>query len=417
MQKLNELILLFKFTILFLNLFVSTLAYGVLAGGRPNSISGGTNAFAGVVNPANAVWIEDRLDLGAFIHHQKSSINNRDNNPLFLPGKTDLTYRTKYLFTGDMAIHKQIQLCAYTASLSLASYATPSEVKLRTKRPIPANGTTPLFIYNKIQAISCVLSFKLNPRHSFGLSIDYFYLSHNRKGFQRADNQIRSVSPGHVTNNGVAHSNGIGLSAGWRWNITKTLTFGIAWVKKSYVGQFRRYRGYEPHHARNYIPDTLGAGFNYRFNTRIAGRLEVLWTDLSRLPNANNNLLSNGKLNLNKRGSSKSPGPGLQDALYINMGIGCQVNPMLSLGAGFSHRIKWKTSTNIIISHSYRLQTIYDILSFGAEIKCQKHEVFLSFAYGFNNQVRGVLPNEIGGGRVISEKNTASLSVAWGYKY
>src|SRR4051812_25496251 len=89
-----------------LNIIV-TASYGMVAGGRPNSISGGHNAFAGVVNPSNAVLITDRFDIGMFLVHQKSIFNNKDNNPLFSPGKTNLTYRAEYLCTGDAAIHKR----------------------------------------------------------------------------------------------------------------------------------------------------------------------------------------------------------------------------------------------------------------------------------------------------------------------
>ena len=53
--------------LLILNLFAFYAeAYGALAGGRPNAFSEGQNAFAGIVNPANAVWIADRFNLGAF---------------------------------------------------------------------------------------------------------------------------------------------------------------------------------------------------------------------------------------------------------------------------------------------------------------------------------------------------------------
>jgi len=391
-------------------------AYGVLAGGRPNSISGGINAFAGVVNPANSVWIADRVDLGIFLVRQKSSIDNRDNNPLYLPGKTDLNYKAKTLFTSDAAIHKKIKLRSYESSFSLATYTLPSYLKLRTKRSIPAAGITPVRIENKIQAISAIFSFKINVRHSIGLSIDYFYLSHLRNGFQRSDNRLRSVSPGHVTNNGVDHSNGIGLSLGWRWNITQSLTFGVAYVKKSYVGQYRKYRGFEPYHAKNYIPQTIGAGFTCQFSKRFTGRLEVLWANLGNLPNANNNILPNGKLNLNKRGSNKSPSSGLQDATFINLGIGYIVNKRLSIGMGYSHRIKLPRSSNIL-SHTYTFQTIYDILSLGINYNYYRHEFFLSFSSGFKNRVSGYLPKEVGGGKLVAKKCTSSLSVAWGYLY
>ena len=153
------------------------IAYGFLAGGRPNSFSGGDNAFAGIVNPANAVWIPDRIDIGAFWFHQESSLNNLDNNVLFPKGKTDLTYRTKNTIIPDMAIHKQLTFnsCIKNeSSFGLATYTTPSLVKIRTKRPIPIAGTTPIKVYEKVQVISAIFSFKLNASHSIGISADYF---------------------------------------------------------------------------------------------------------------------------------------------------------------------------------------------------------------------------------------------------
>lgn len=263
-----------------MQLFAIFSLYGALAGGRPNAFSEGQNAFAGVVNPANAVWVEDRLDIGAFWLYQKSSLNNHDNNPLFQPGKVELSYKARNLFSADAAIHKRIPLKIrskkFDSSVTLATYSTPTFLKLRTKKAIPIAGTTPIELYEKISATSLIFSFKINAHHSIGLSSEYFYFSHQRKGFQNSDNPLRSVAPGHVTNNGMDHSSGFGLTVGWRWHISKKLDFGAAWAKKSYCGQYRRYRGFEPHHAENYFPQTLGAGIRYIFNSKFAGRLEVL---------------------------------------------------------------------------------------------------------------------------------------------
>jgi len=322
-----------------------------------------------------------------------------------------------YLSTADVAIHKQVEVKGYQCSISLATYTTPGYLKLRTKKPIPLVGRTPIFLEDKTQVISSIFSLKLSENHSVGFSLDYFYLSHRRNGFQNADNPIRSVSPGHVTNNGIDHSNGLGLSLGWRWNISKSLTFGAAFVKKSYVGQYRKYRGYEPHHAKNYIPATVGGGFTYLLTQRLAGRLEVLWTNFGDLPNSNNTILSNGKLNTNKRGSNKSPGGGLQDATFINLGLGYKVNTMVSFGLGLSHRIKRSRKSLFIISHSYRRQTIYNLVTFGANYNYHNHDFFLTLSHGFVNHQSGYMPEQIGGGKFTSKKNYHSLSLAWGYLY
>lgn len=230
---------------------ISSPVQGMLAGGRPNTISGGHNAFAGVVNPASAVWIKDRFDIGLFAIHQNVYLDNQDNNPLFPPGKIDQTYKAKVLVTSDAAIHKQFEVAGYETSISLATYSPPGYVKSRTKMPFPLIGTTPILVESRTQAFSSIFSLKLNDALSVGVSLDYFYLSHQRNGFQRSDNPLRSVSPGHVTNKGMDHSRGFGLSLGCLWNISKKVTFGMAYVKKSYVGQYKKYRGFEPYHANN----------------------------------------------------------------------------------------------------------------------------------------------------------------------
>lgn len=396
---------------------MSSAAYGMVAGGRPNSISGGHNAFAGVVNPANAVWIDDRFDVGLFVVHQHSSLDNENNNPRFSPGKISQSYKVGYLFTGDAGIHKRGKIKDYECSISFATYTTPGYVKVRTKNPIPITGTTPIFLEDKTQAVSSIFSLKLNENHSVGFSLDYFYLSHRRNGFQNSDNFLRSVSPGNVTNKGMDHSQGLGLTFGWRWNISKTLSFGLAYIKKSHVGQYRKYRGYEPRHAKNYIPQTLGGGFTYKMTEKLAGRLEVVWTNFGNLPNANNAIFPNGQLNTNKRGSNKSPGSGLKDATLINLGLGYKLNTMLSFGAGYSHRIKLSRKSPYIISHSYMRQIIYNLITFGANFNYHHHDFFLTLSHGFNNHQSGYMPEQIGGGRFRSIKKFDSLSIAWGYLY
>jgi long-subunit fatty acid transport protein len=410
-----------KYLLTIFLLAVNASSYAVLAGGRPNAFSEGLNAFAGVVNPANAVWIDNRLDVGAFWVNQKFVLDNKDDNPLFPPGKTDFTHRVRNIFTADAAFHKHfdLNLCShkYDSSFTLAIYTMPSLIKLRTKDPIPSAGTTHLYISNRTDVVSGVFSLKLNPHHSIGVSIDYFYFSHRRDGFQNSDNPQRSVSPGNVTNNGTDHSCGVGFGIGWRWKISEKLDFGTAWTRKNYCGQYRRYRGYEPHHAENFTPQTVGAGFRYKFSQKMAGRLEVLWVNQGNLPAANNNVLPDGRLNLNKRGSHKSPGPGLNDATYINMGMGYQINKSFAIGAGYSHRIKVNRKNPNIISHTYRLQTTYDILSLGAYYRCNQHDLFFSCSYGLRNRISGNLPIELGGGRLTGTKDLASLSVSWGYMY
>lgn len=405
-----------KFFLLLTLLGFHTSLYGTLAGGRPNTFSQGNNAFAGVVNPANAVWIPNRFDVGFFWTYQKSSINNRDNIPGFPPGKTDLTYRSKNLFTTDFSIHKHFKICDFDTSLSLATYTVPGTVKLKTKKPFPAVGKTPLAIQNKTEVFTAVFSFKLNEAHSVGFNIDYFTFSHLRNGFQNSDNALRSVSPGNVTNRGMDHSHGFGLTLGYRWNISKQLLFGMAWGRKNYCGQFRKYRGYEPWHAKNYSPQTLGAGFTYRFNTKWAGRLEVLWSNQGNVPSSNNSVFPDGTLNTNKRGSNESPGPGAQDATFINVGLGCKVNSILAIGGGWSHRIKPRFSSNFL-SHSYRRQVTWNILSIGANINYHKHDLFLTVSKGLNNHVSGRLPPALGGFRFSSDRETFSATLSYGYLY
>lgn len=408
--------------LLLVNLFaIYSTAYCELVGGRLNAFSGGDNAFAGIVNPANAVWIPDRFDVGAYWVYQKSGITNYDDNPGFLPGKTDLTHKARNLLTWDAAIHKHVPLKidsqTIDTSISLAVYTQPTYLKLRTKSPIPAFGTTPMSVMNRTDVISTVLSFKICESHSIGIGVDYLRYSHRRYGYQNSDNSARSVSPGNVTNNGTDHSSGIGFTLGWRWKITDNLFFGTAWTDKSYCGRYRKYQGFESHHAENYSPQLLGAGFSYRFTEKLGGRLEVLWMNLGNLPSENNSILPDGSVNKHKRGSKKGPGPGTRDATFINLGMGYKINSLISVGAGYSHRLKLPRNSPYFISHSYAIQTIYNIVSLGANFTYEKYNLFLGATHGFRNKVTGVLPMELGGGRFAGQKENSTLSISTGYMY
>lgn len=410
----------FKIALTLLFLAMQAASHASLAGGRPNAFSEGQNAFAGIVNPANAVWIKDRLDIGGFWIYQKSSLKS-DGNPFFPTGSIDTSYKVKNIFSGDMAMHKllKVHICEqpYDLSLSLAIYTTPALAKVRTETPLPIVGTTPIQIKHKVDVISAVVSFKANEQHSIGISMDFLQFSHKRNGFQSSDNPFRSVSPGHVTNKGNDFSYGMGCTIGWRWNISKALCFGAAWTLKSHCGQYRKYRGYEPQHAKNYLPETFGAGFRYRFSSTIAGRLEVLWSGLGKLPGANDNFLSDGQLNTNRRGSTHSPGPGLQAATFINIGLGYKWNERLSIGTSFSHRFQRSRENPSFVSHTYRHGAIYEVLSIGANFNCQHHDLFFSFSYGFENRSSGSLPLAAGGGGLHSKRSLSSCSLSWGYLF
>lgn len=396
-------------------LLFTSQADAFLAGGRPNSFSGGLNAFAGIANPANAAWIPDRWDIGFYWINQRSSFHNYDNNPGFPPGTTDTTYHRKNIFTYDAAITKQIKK-PFEGSMGLAFYYAPNPTDIRTKEPIPLFGTTPWQVRKRTKVLSAIFSVKLGKNHSVGISVDYFFLSYDRQGNQNAATPERSVSPENVTNRGTDHSGGPGLSLGWHWNITPKLEFGAAWIKKSYVGQFRKYRGYEPHHAKNYIPQSIGGGFGYKFTAKLKGRLEALWTNYGNLPGANNAVLADGEPNTNKRGSDQSPGPGLQDATLINMGLGYLFTPQLAMGVGYSHRIK-PARPRDALSHSYRFQTIFDLITFGTYYKYKKNDFLLTLTRGFKNKPSGELPAEIGGGRFAAEKDYFTAFFSWGYLF
>src|SRR6185312_15062137 len=113
--------------------------------------------------------------------------------------KLDLTHGTRNLFTADAAIHKQFKLKIgekdVDSSFSLAAYSLPTYVKLRANKVIAFTGTTPLMISFRTDVLSAVFSFKLNSCHSIGFTIDYYYLTHRRDGYQNFDNPLKSVSP------------------------------------------------------------------------------------------------------------------------------------------------------------------------------------------------------------------------------
>lgn len=62
-------------------------------------------------------------------------------------------------------------------------------------------------------------------------------------------------------------------------------------------------------------------------------------------------------------------------------------------------------------------QTIYNLVSLGANFNYHRNDFYLTVSHGFENYQSGYMPKEIGGGKFNSEKCYNAISFAWGYKY
>jgi hypothetical protein len=57
------------------------------------------------------------------------------------------------------------------------------------------------------------------------------------------------------------------------------------------------------------------------------------------------------------------------------------------------------------------------MLTLGSNYKTEKQEFFLAVSRGFRNKVSGRMPEPLGGGRFVAERETVSVSFSWGYFY
>jgi long-chain fatty acid transport protein len=187
-------------------------------------------------------------------------------------------------------------------------------------------------LYLASSSIVNALAYRLTDDFHVGASLNVGYQQLSVQGLQFLDNSASSVSPGHVTNQGLDGVFTFSAGLGFTWQITPWLTAGAAYKTKNYNAQHDEYRGLVARGGKLELPSIYGGGFTLKPFQKL-----VLVFEAQRLTYKSEAAFKNGlnKFPDNLLGSNDGPGFGFNDLNAYKFGMEYAATPKLTLRAGF----------------------------------------------------------------------------------
>lgn len=280
------------------------------------------------VNPAHALHLGTRYDLGVHVFNPMSDVSFTGNAAA--PDSRHRNDGRRYFavpqggFTRALSENLGLGMTAYAAGLG-PDYP---------RNPYARFGGTPrgsLFLNSA--GVATALAWRVHPRHVIGASLNLGYqtLSIEGLGFLAA----ASGSPAHVSNQGKDGAFNVGASLGWRGELAPGLTAALAYRSKSWTQKHREYQGLLPDGGRLELPAIWGAGLAYAATPDITLGFDFQRYQYSSEPGFGNRLSALAPQDGRLLGDEHGPGFGFANQNVYKLGVAWKAAPTLTLRAGY----------------------------------------------------------------------------------
>lgn len=420
---------------------VSEKTFGMAATG----VAYPQDAFAAAFNPAGAVEINDRIDIGVTWNHTTGGSKVQGNifdaiPPIHaaLGGNVNGTfpgYKTKDFYSADFGINKRLGECGQWA-VGLVVY-NRNFVKTTFNKPFVLFGTSNPGLEYLNETISPVIAYRINESHNIGLTVNCQVERLKVNGIEKFTQPSpftglpRSVSPNNVTNKGYDWSVGWGVTLGWQWHITDSLTFGATYQPRTSMPKLKKYKGFIAEGKLD-VPQMWSVGLAWKYCDYGTIAFDVQQYDWDGVRALHNNLEHNGVVE--PLGAKHGPGFGFKTQTFYRLGIDYMISCDWTVRAGFRYgRAPFGPSQTAV--NQLTLDTCEYFATCGASFRPNEcNEISAFFAYGFEKKIKGKNsippgapiplptqpipnPNGFGGGEADVHQRQIVLGVSWGYDY
>ncbi len=296
------------------------------AGGVAIAMPGDAVAIA--ANPAAAVGLGERLDLGVeiFVPSRGAEItgnvplggkwSGNGANPFVLPELAyvkplDDTFAVGIVITGNGGMNTN-----YDAN-PFANFGAQGEAGVNLRQ---------IFITPTVAA-------RIAEGHSIGVSPILLLQSFSMTGIQPFANPDSSSAPSQMTNNGDDWAGGAGVRVGYLGQLGKSVSVGAFYQSKVWAGRFEKYAGLFAGQGDFDVPASWGFGVALRPDDRLTLGVDYKRIEYSSVASVGNPLAQLFSGNL--FGSSQGPGFGWQDIDVVKFGATYKTSDTLTLRAGY----------------------------------------------------------------------------------
>ena len=250
-------------------------------------------------------------------------------------------------------------------------------------------------------------AWKLAPDHSIGIAPLFAYQRFRAEGLQAFEGL--STSPGNVTNRGYDNSTGWGARIGYYGRISPQFAIGIQYTSKMSMSKFDKYKGLFAENGGFDIPSHYGAGVAFTPNPQLLVALDyerINYTDARSVSNPSANIMQCAGGNPSAcLGGSNGAGFGWRDIDVWKLGVEYQVDPKLTLRAGYNYSDNPIRSQDV--TFNFLAPGVMQHHITGGATWALDPSSFLTFAamYAFTNDVTGAsLFNGFAPGLAMQEK-------------
>lgn len=399
------------------------------------------DALAGAFNPAGAVEICDRVDIGLTWAQDRGHSRVHGNGldaiaPIhaLLGGNVNGTFngfKQSNAWNPDFGINKRLG-CDNEWAVGLVVF-NRNHNKTTYDTPFVLLGTSPAGLEYIQETASAVIAYRVNESHNIGLNINLQGQRVKLNGLENvADAKfplLTSVHPDHVTNKGYAYSFGWGVTLGWQWHVIDGVTIGLTYQPKTSMSKLKKYDGVF-HKGKLDVPAIYSGGIAWRFCDCATAAFDVQHYDWHGVRNLRKPLLHKEEIDgvevesLEPLGSKNGPGFGFRNQTFYRFGVDWMLNCDWTVRAGYRYGNSAIRRSQTVINQLV-LDTPEQFITCGASYRYNENTEISAFcAWGFSRTIKGKnsIPKEpppkgfLGGNADLkNEKVALGLSLGWYY--
>jgi long-chain fatty acid transport protein len=327
------------------------LGFGLKAMGMGGaSIATANDAFAGVNNPAAAMFSGNRMELGGNLFMPDRQMS-RTGSPF--PGgmlnTAETSGRTAFLipefgYNAVLSDKLAVGLSVYGNGGMNTSYSSGTSTTCQnpfTGLPVASNplcGQGKLGVDLMQLIVAPTVAYQLAPNHSVGVSPLLVYQTFEAYGTQGFSGM--SANSAALSNNGKDHSTGIGLRLGYMGKLSDKVSVGATYSPEISMSRFDKYAGLFAEQGKFNIPANFGVGAAFQVTPKVQLAVDYTRINYSKVPSIGNPAGFN-------MGAANGGGFGWSDVETLKVGVQWQMNAKTTLRFGVNRGTNPVSGANI----------------------------------------------------------------------